>query len=293
MSRFGGHETFTVREGWFTKALGKIVEKGDLFKDPLACDELGVGRNMAKSIHHWVRVAGLVEQEARGEPLELSELGELIMRKDPYFLREGTWWALHTNIVTQRKDAVAWGWFFNRSYPDRFDRLRVSSEMLRELGKGGHRVPKPATLAKDVVCLLSSYSASVPPEVLDPEEGMDCPFQSLSLITHLRETDTYQVNRNRKGLPAAIVGYAFAASNTDADAGKHVTRQLAQAHAEAYGPGKALALDLDAFADALRDAQDELGPDLVSVEMAGGSLSVRVRSQDPVWWLKKYYGSGQ
>ena len=50
--RFGGHQTFFVREGWLAKGLGLLREDVSAFDDPYVADWLGVGRNMAKSIEH-------------------------------------------------------------------------------------------------------------------------------------------------------------------------------------------------------------------------------------------------
>lgn len=85
MSRFGGHETFCVREGWLPKALGLLKSKTDLFKNPLACDHLGVGRNMAKSIDHWLRATCLVKKESRDSNPTITDLGKLILKKTHIF----------------------------------------------------------------------------------------------------------------------------------------------------------------------------------------------------------------
>lgn len=58
--RFGGHETFAVREGWLYKGLSLLHERPDAFSDPFVADLLGVGRNMAKSIRHWLSVTGQI-----------------------------------------------------------------------------------------------------------------------------------------------------------------------------------------------------------------------------------------
>jgi hypothetical protein len=52
--RFGGHETFAIREGWLHKGLRLLADEPHLLADDHAADWLGVGRNMAKSIRHWL-----------------------------------------------------------------------------------------------------------------------------------------------------------------------------------------------------------------------------------------------
>ena len=56
--RFGGHETFTIREGWLHKGVKLLMENPEQLIDENACDFLGVGRNMAKSIRHWLVATG-------------------------------------------------------------------------------------------------------------------------------------------------------------------------------------------------------------------------------------------
>lgn len=289
MSRFGGHETFAVREGWLPKSLAELKRDKDMFKDTLACDRLGVGRNMAKSIHHWLQVAGLVVKGGRNDPLEISDIGKLIMKKDPYFLRIGTWWAIHINIVTRGTDAVAWNWFFNRSYPVPFDRLSCSSDMLRQLTIEGQRLPSRTSLNNDIHCLLSSYAVSVPPTNRDPEEALDSPFQALGLVTHLRETDTYHANRKRKKIPPAIVGYALAMSIPITGKEKHITKSLSQVFALQNGPGKTLVLDQESLLDTLQEAEDRLGSEALHVELSGGERTLRFKGLKPIEWLKEYY----
>ena len=60
--RFGGHETFPVREGWLHKGLKLVVEEPGKLTGEHVADWLEVGRNMAKSIRYWLQAAGLCEQ---------------------------------------------------------------------------------------------------------------------------------------------------------------------------------------------------------------------------------------
>ena len=63
--RFGGHQTFFVREGWLAKGLGLLRDDATAFDDPYVADQLGVGRNMAKSIEHWLLATGIAERSER------------------------------------------------------------------------------------------------------------------------------------------------------------------------------------------------------------------------------------
>ena len=71
--KFSGHETFAIREGWLHKGLKLLIEEPELLYDEYVADFLGVGKNMSRSIRHWLEVTGLAEREAgkgRQTPVE-------------------------------------------------------------------------------------------------------------------------------------------------------------------------------------------------------------------------------
>ena len=116
--RFGGHETFSIREGWLHKGLKLLIGQPGCLVEEHAADWLGVGRNMAKSIRHWLVATGLAQQlPRRGSQkivgLKETEIGRLIYEMDPFFGELGTWWTLHVNLVNNPNHAASWEWFFN------------------------------------------------------------------------------------------------------------------------------------------------------------------------------------
>ena len=100
--RFGGHETFAIREGWLHKGLRLLNDDPELFTQDDVADHLGVGRNMAKSIRHWLQATQLAEPSreavAGKRPLlQMTDLGQAIWERDPYFLSDGTLW-IHSPV---------------------------------------------------------------------------------------------------------------------------------------------------------------------------------------------------
>ena len=75
-----GHEKFALREGWINKALMILPDNSDAFTRKDATDLFGIGSNMVKSLRYWMRALGLTN--AAGT--ELSKIGELIAKYDPY-----------------------------------------------------------------------------------------------------------------------------------------------------------------------------------------------------------------
>lgn len=212
--RFGGHQTFAIRGGWLYKGLRMVVEDPQRMDAPDVADWLGVGRNMAKSIHHWLQATGLAERELGGgrrtKALRPTRLGETIWKRDPYFLLPGTWWAVHVQLVNRPALAFTWNWFFNVFSSVRFERPVCVESLRRRLAADGGRMASPRTLDRDVACLLRSYSVSVPrPEDEDPEDVMECPLSELGIMLHSRQTGFYHVERGLKPIPFELFAYAL------------------------------------------------------------------------------------
>lgn len=65
---FSGHETFTLRHGWLTKAVDAIETNDGAFNSDDALVELGVGKNMVRSIRTGLwRLVYLPKRQVLGE----------------------------------------------------------------------------------------------------------------------------------------------------------------------------------------------------------------------------------
>lgn len=287
--RFGGHETFAVRETWLSKGLRLIDAEPEAFNDPLVGDVLGVGANMAKAIRHWLRVTGLADGSQKGL-LEPTDLGRLILTRDPAMLQVGTWWALHASLCGQTTQAVTWHWMFSRFAGDRrFDRLQCIDALRRYAAAEGGRPPSPRTVAADVACLLATYARPVPPAAEDPEDAIDCPFRRLGLMVHHRDTDTYRINRGPKPVPPEILCWTLARCFHEERRAGGVDIPLPEAVVRPGGPGRVFALPPDALALAAAKAEQVLGSDAVRSEMVGGDRVIRLDARRPIDWLVAYY----
>ena len=220
--RFGGHQTFFVREGWLAKGLKLLREDASKFDNPYVADQLGVGRNMAKSIEHWLLATGLAEKTERGgrgrsghPRLKVAELGKVVARHDPWFLDPGTWWFLHINLVRTPGSCSNVALVFQ---PLRGEQVRARGRVVAQLEQhermNSRRTATRKTLERDVSCFLGSYAVEVPYRRKDPEEEIDCPFQELRIIRHFRASGYYELNRRRKSIPQHALLYALHAHRT-------------------------------------------------------------------------------
>ena len=213
--RYGGHQTFPIREGWLSKAVHQLANDPGVFSTDTAADYLGVGSNMANSIEHWLVATGLAEKLLRVEAAKqgirfrLTWLGNIISQRDPYFILDETWWILHINLINTPEHASTWNWFFN-FFPDRrFDKAQLVARLKSWDQEQAWRSPSSTTIERDASCFLSTYARSVPKDIKDPEEDYGCPFQELRLMSFLRTSGAYEIHRHARELRPELVIYAI------------------------------------------------------------------------------------
>lgn len=290
--RFGGHETFHIRDGWLYKGLRLLSDNPELFHSPDAADALGVGGNMAKSIRHWLLAVGLA---SRGEnakaDIAVSSVGRIIRDNDPYFTSAATWWALHINLVNNPDFAVSWDWFFNYSGQSRFEKGVAIEQLKRYLHRSTNaRVPAGRTLERDFSVLLNTYARVIPAETTDPEDSKDCPFQDLELISFFRESGFYRINFAEKPIPPEILGYALAKRFPSHDGRDgDVSVSIADAANTACSPGKTFCLRAESVFDLALKAETALDDGWLRVTGLAGSRHINFRPWPAAQWLEEYY----
>lgn len=292
--RFGGHETFPIREGWLHKGLRLLTEEPDRLVDEYSADWLGVGRNMAKAIRHWLVATGLAAPALLTEKggllgPEPSDLGRLVWKRDPYFLEAATWWAIHINLINSKAFAYTWWWFFNQFQLPRFDRGVCVDGLLSHLRLAERRLPSHTTLQRDVGCMLATYARAVPPEPVDPEDAAECPLSELELLTYFRASGTYRVNTEAKPIPPEVFAYAVARAFPSRPHGpSKMEISLREAATEAGGPGRAFVLNEEGIFD-MAVRFEGIASSSISLAGLAGERLVRLPSVPAVEWLDRYY----
>jgi len=294
--RFGGHETFPIREGWLHKGLKLLQKSPEVLASDSAQDWLGVGRNMVKSIRHWLLATGLAErlssQTAKATGLLMpTPLGALIAERDEYFLEPGTWWFLHINLVHRRDHAYTWWWFFNYFHRERFERSVCIEGLRRFLQLHESRAPGARTQQRDVSCLLSSYARHYPPHRTDPEDGAECPFIELGLLDYFRESGTFRSNgTNVDTLPPEVLCFAIARKFVLAhEPDRAVLVSVRDAATQECSAGRVLRMDPERLHDAAVRASSVLDTDAVNVQTQAGERVIAMQSVETVHWARRYY----
>ena len=295
--RFGGHQTFYVREGWLSKGLKMLLEDPDRFDDPYVADYLGVGRNMAKSIEHWLQATGLAENHGRRRAgslprLTATRLGETIWECDPYLTHSATWWFLHINLVCSPEHATTWNWFFNDYPSNRFDRSALYVSLARQERARSRKSPAQKTLERDISCFLGSYATDVPYRKKDPEEEIDCPFQDLCILRHYRASGYYEVNRRKKAVDPEVVLYALNSISLDVsgdrtDVGFHdLTRAI-------NGPLQTLSLSSESLFEHLIELEQSSDRERVTISGLASDRQIRFPVFDRADLARLHYDRNQ
>ncbi|MGH6628336.1 MAG: DUF4007 family protein, partial [Burkholderiales bacterium] len=96
--RISGHETFPCRYTWLPKAVRGLRENPKLFSDEAdAMVNLGVGKNMVRSIRFWSQVAGVATGGAKGGGHLLTKFGTTLLGErglDPFLEDIRTLWLI-------------------------------------------------------------------------------------------------------------------------------------------------------------------------------------------------------
>lgn len=182
-----GHESFSLREGWLRKGVSAIQLDECILGDTVkACDELGVGANMVKSIRYWLQAVGLTyEKIVKGSKryqVLTEELAKRILTYDEYFEDIGTLFLLHYKLVTNIELATSWYVFFNRLNAKEFTKDNMIERVNQELTIiAPNTSVSEKSIIDDCSCIIKTYF-NEKESMIDPEDNLCCPFVELGLL---------------------------------------------------------------------------------------------------------------
>ena len=185
--RLKGHEKFHLREGWIAKGLYGVSANPRVFSGSDGTDQLGVGTNMVKSIKYWMLAMGLIK-EGQKNGAELTDLGKMILKYDPFLEDDLSLWLLHSYISKNNFRSTVWYLFFNKCQAEEFTKEELYTVLRKELISYAETDSFPeSSLKDDIDVLLNMYSKDTKND--DPEDKNKCPLASLKLIK--KEGDVY------------------------------------------------------------------------------------------------------
>lgn len=184
--KFRGHETFFIRKGWLNKGIRNILKDPYVFMgvNGNPSDILGLGTNMVKSLRYWLQVVELTREKLVSKKMqELTDVGEIINKNDPYIEELGTLALLHYFLGTNKENATAWYFFFNIFKNIEFTKEELKTQLKNYTNIYGVEVAD-RVLEDDCNCILNTYIPRIKTSntKVSPENNIDCPFGELKLI---------------------------------------------------------------------------------------------------------------
>lgn len=251
---FSGHETFPFRYAWLKKGMDGLVRRPDIFHCEEAMVELGVGKNMVRSIRHWCLAATVIEEgeylpQTRTRSIEPSDFGRALFLTpgyDPYLEDDASLWLLHWRLANNASRATTWYWAFNVLKEQEFTRDSLTGALIRVVEERNWNRVSHASLKADVSCFLRTYAPGKRGPTSTLEETLDCPLTNLNLIVETGEDGHFRfVNGDKPTLPTPIFVYAL----LECWQQRHANQETLSVREVLYGegsPGRVFRLDDDA-----------------------------------------------
>lgn len=203
--RFSGHESFACRYAWIPKALQAITANTTIFAhEDEAMVELGVGKNMVRSIRFWVETTGMARPDESGG-LRPTWLGERVFDSaglDPYMEDVQTLWLIHWNLSTHREDPLfAWEFLFSRWQEPEFTESSVLKAFHREAERQDRHLSQ-VTLEQHLQVFLHTYLPARGRKGDVAEDSLDCPLTELEMLIRVGDRETATSPQRREAVYA-------------------------------------------------------------------------------------------
>ena len=201
--KFRAHETFFIRKGWLSKGMKHVLRKPNVFvdKEENPMDVLGIGSNMVKSLRYWLQAVGLTQEPRTGRRDQtLTPFGNTIYAHDRFVEEMGTLHLLHYKLATNKEDATAWYFFFNKFIATEFTREDFINSLQSYILMSGESISVASrSLSEDFACIINTYVPryKTNPSKVSPENNIDCPLGEIGLI------DILAKKTFKKSIPSA------------------------------------------------------------------------------------------
>jgi len=194
--RFSGHETFACRYAWLPKAVRKVVEIPEMFTSSFedrAMVELGVGKNMVRSIRFWAEAAGAIEPCSDGHaPTDFGNQIFLGIHNevtdsfeeglDPFLEDIQTLWLLHWKLATNIENPIfAWDFLLSRFQEPELTASSVF-DAVKKATTSLDKALSDTTLEQQFEIFLHSYVPTRGRKGEVREDNLDCPLVELGLL---------------------------------------------------------------------------------------------------------------
>lgn len=285
---FSGHETFPFRYAWMKKGVDAVEANPKVFASDDAMSDLGVGKNMVRSIRHWCLAAGLIEEKStagdRNKRLTVSQLGRSVFSDsglDPYLEDPATLWLLHWQLASAPDHATTWFWAFSHVHDLEFSKESLLDLLRSWINANNLKQVSDGTLERDVDCFLRTYTRSRGGHGSLNEDTLDCPLVDLEIISASSDHATYAFARGaHDSLPDGVVFFAVR-SFWERFAPTRESLSLQELAHQPGSPGRVLKLDESSLAERLESFERLTKGSVVYDETAGLKQLYRKKKTSP------------
>ncbi|PSG88317.1 DUF4007 family protein [Aurantibacter aestuarii] len=215
--RFSGHDTFHCKEQWILKGVQLVDSQGSvgIFKENEAIPLLGVGKNMVRSIHHWLRAFGVLNKEN-----EISEFANLLVVReslDSYLENDGSLWLLQYFLCKTNHSSI-FQLIFSSYFSDKatldFSEYQILNFVNRLLVDNDQKEVAEKTFNSDFKVFIRTYVSPAKNEKT-VEDDFNAPLLSLNLVSDTGRKNTsnqtvYSLNRGvQDSVSSHIFGYCL------------------------------------------------------------------------------------
>lgn len=200
--RISGHESFPCRYTWLPKAVRGLEADPKLFADEeRAMVDLGVGKNMVRSVRFWSLATGIAAVAAKGVSPALTEFGIALLGKrgrDPFLEDRRTLWLIHWNLSTNvHNPLLAWDYLLNRWQEPELSPSTAIKALERAAASHDDRASR-STLEQHFDTFLHTYVPTRGRKGDVQEDNLDCPLVELQLITKVGDREIDRASGKRE-----------------------------------------------------------------------------------------------
>lgn len=155
--------------------------------------ELGVGKNMVRSIRFWAEAADIISSTKTGH--ELTDFGrDLLLDSkghDPYLEDIQTLWLIHWKLTTNQPTPIfAWDYLLNQFHEPELYASSVVRAFSKAATQYSEREISPRSLEQLYDVFLHSYVPTRGRKGEVREDNLDCPLVELELLRHTGFTNS-------------------------------------------------------------------------------------------------------
>jgi hypothetical protein len=188
--RFSGHETFVCRYSWLPKAGMAVLNNSSILTsthEDEAMVELGVGKNMVRSIRFWAEASDIIAATEQGH--EVTEFGKQLLfdnsALDPFLEEIQTLWLIHWKLATNPKTLIfAWDYLLNHFHEPELYASAVVRAFTKATSQSSDKKISQSSLEQLFEIFLHSYVPTRGRKGEVREDNLDSPLVELDLLRH-------------------------------------------------------------------------------------------------------------